>query len=78
MSSPSRHGSAVYCSGKGPFSLLRVSGNTCLTPLTGSQSGMEELGVALGGGILTFGFFPVLDKFFSLGVLNGHRPLNNA
>ena len=39
---------------------------------------MEELGVALGGGVLTFGFCPVLDRFFSLGVLNGHRPLNNT
>ena len=32
--------------------------------------------VALGGDVLTFGFFPVLDRFLSLGVLNGHRPNN--
>ena len=34
--------------------------------------------MALGGGVLTFGFFPVMDRFFSLGVLNGHRPQNNT
>ena len=34
--------------------------------------------MALGGGVLTFGFFPALDRFFSLGVLNGHRPLENT
>ena len=46
--------------------------------LNREKSGMGEFSVALGGSVLTFGFFLVLDRFFSPNFLNGHRPLSNT